>query len=308
MGRSVGYDITCSSSRLPFWGIDTNSGLSYFMSSICTVNGVEGISAELLVNNFPSRWQTLESDILSHKAALECGGIQYVVFSTDYKTYRCTPPPTSPTTPTNPTAPTSPTHVPSTGYNFSAQLLNTLYSMMNNLRAQLASIGNNPVDPNSFNQTTFSTGFATPMMELMRQISANLNMQVSSIGSQTGTMTPPTNPATIATTSAPFVDITLSNSAKNGVYSVGDTIYYYITMRNIDSVESYYSALPGDSCDGGSNSGEQKPWIARAIAPTSVFNAQVEACQSGNNYVITVVGRNQAIGKTSASSISVYIR
>lgn len=321
MGKSVGYDITCSASRASFWGTDTNTGLDYFMNSLCSIAGTQmtGISAELLVNSYPNSWQTLATEIKSTEASITCGGIQYVFFNTD-GTYRCLPrptrptAPTTPTVPTTPTAPTTPTYVTSTGYSYSTELLNTLYNMVNSMRTQLASIGATGVTTGTTAmQTTSPSGYTSSVINLISQMTSNLQSQLASIsttGGTTGTGTTGTQTGTQTGTVAasPYVDLTLANGAKNGVYSVGDTIYYYATMRNVDSIDSFYTATPGDTCVGGSNRGEQKPWIAKAIAETSVFNDQVQSCQTGNTYVITLIGRSNIKSQPSASTISVYIR
>jgi hypothetical protein len=63
MGKKLGYTISCAASMatLPF-GVDPNTGLSYFMNSLCTINGQEGYGAELLVTN-TNNWAVVAEEL-----------------------------------------------------------------------------------------------------------------------------------------------------------------------------------------------------------------------------------------------------
>ncbi|MFA5791967.1 MAG: hypothetical protein WC884_02930 [Candidatus Paceibacterota bacterium] len=120
-----------------------------------------------------------------------------------------------------------------------------------------------------------------------------------------------TTPGQTQTFFNPSVGLILDNGGKSGTFSVGDMINYQVKIQNVDSVSSYYTATPGDTCVGGSNSGEQKPWVFKTVSPLNLSNtlsAKVEQCQSGATYTITLVGTNKSLGKTVTSSVSVYIK
>lgn len=178
------------------------------------------------------------------------------------------------------------------------------------------SLQNQLYSVNSTNQTSFtsqqtsttgSTSFTSSMMNLLNQTTRDLQNQLYSTGS-TGSQTTTNQTQTSVPRPDPFVSLTLLSGVKSGIYSVGELIQYYITMRNVDSVRSFFTATPGDSCPNSSNSGEQVPWVVKAVGENIVFGDVVKQCQSGSNYVITVAGTNTTTGKTSASSISVLIR
>lgn len=107
---------------------------------------------------------------------------------------------------------------------------------------------------------------------------------------------------------APNVNLWIEGLQKFATFSVGDTIKYHFTMENIDSVSSNYTATPGDKCVGGSNQGQQKPWVINSVSPFGVETAVAQQCQSGSSYVISLIGKNNTTGKTAASTISVYIK
>lgn len=155
------------------------------------------------------------------------------------------------------------------------------------------------------------------MVNYIKQLISQYTSQLADIKTQLAQTTTTVNGNTTLTsgttsTSAvvgdPTVDITFSDGLKNKTVAVGDTLIYKINMSNIDSVDSFYNTVPSDTCVGGSTNGEQKPWIAKAIAPISVFSDTVKSCQAGATYVITVVGTNKSSNKISASSISVIVK
>lgn len=285
-GALRGYDIQCSTKAegWPAGYYDANTGLGgdgfLYYNTNCVVNGCEGISASILLNT-DTGWNVLENDLNQCKLGQvdETQGTQSPI----------------------------PTTI-STG-SFTTQIMKILTDLTKSLQNQLYSV-------NSTNQTSFtsqqtsttgSTSFTSSMMNLLNQTTRDLQNQLYSTGS-TGSQTTTNQTQTSVPRPDPFVSLTLLSGVKSGIYSVGELIQYYITMRNVDSVRSFFTATPGDSCPNSSNSGEQVPWVVKAVGENIVFGDVVKQCQSGSNYVITVAGTNTTTGKTSASSISVLIR
>ncbi|MFA6270153.1 MAG: hypothetical protein WC657_03015 [Candidatus Paceibacterota bacterium] len=164
-----------------------------------------------------------------------------------------------------------------------------------------------PLTQTSTSQNTYIQNLTNVVNNIIQQYKNILNSLNTSAQKSVEPKIPTFDPP-ISLGTNPVVELTLDNGQKNGTYSVGDNIIYKIKMENLDSINSFYNTIPGDTCDGGSKNGEQKPWIAKAIAPQSSFIEQVKPCQAGSNYVITVVGTNKTSGKIVASSILVYIR
>ncbi|OHB15263.1 MAG: hypothetical protein A2605_03030 [Candidatus Zambryskibacteria bacterium RIFOXYD1_FULL_39_35] len=317
MGRSLGYTISCSVETLGMAGyVNPINNLTYGLFTSCTINGRSGFDAYTLVND-PARdtsytnWDVMATELKSIAAAEACGGnISNVYFNTD-GTYRCITP-TTPTTPTTPVTPTTPTisTIPSTTINqsylsYATNLTATLTKIIANLKSQLNSIGGIQTTTSiPASQTT--TSYTSSITNALNNMTANLKSQLNSTGTGQNTTSGIVSVQTGATT--PSVELTLSNGLKSGTYSVGETVNYQVKMQNVDSVNSFYSAIPKDTCVGGSASGEQKPWIVKTVAPLSNFSDQVEQCQAGSTYIISVVGTNKTSGIINASSASVYIR
>lgn len=328
MGEQLGYTISCEASKTSLgFGLDGNTNLDYFMNSLCTINGQSGFSAELLVSS-PSNWTVLATELKSLEASKVCGIYKVVYWNPD-GSYKCinspaytdtcvgaenalkfnyvTKQPCTPvTTPTTPTVPTTPAVTPSSQTGISSNTssyIKNLYSVLNNmianLKNQLGMVQTGQAAP----QTTAS--YVSSVSQTLNGIISNLKGQLNSIDTEQTT----TGIITVQTgASAPLVELTLGNGLKSGTYSVGDTINYQVKMQNVDLVSSYYNTIPKDTCVGGSISGEQKPWVIKTVSSLSNFNAKVEQCQAGSTYVITVVGTNKTSGQIVASSVSVYIK
>lgn len=298
MAKQAGYGMRCEASRASFWGIDTNTGLQYYMNSLCSIAGtsMSGISAELLVNNYPNSWETMITEIKSEQASITCGGIQYVFFNTD-GSFRCLPKPSFPSVTPTPNVPTPP-------------VSNTTQSNQDS----------NLTENNLVSSIGQGVPYASSLLTLVRNLSQNLQNQLnlaraanSSLGTPTApvtkqSQTPTTSTTNQTDTNESLIKITLENGAKSGVFVVGDLIRYVITAENIDSANSFYVAIPGDKCAQGSNNGEVKPWILKFATDRSVFSDYVQECQKGNTYIITVTGKNSKTNKVVADSITVYIK
>ncbi|MCL5795710.1 MAG: hypothetical protein M1338_05150 [Patescibacteria group bacterium] len=293
--RNHGYtDVSCVSTR-ESWaaiGYDTNTGLQYYYNSLCTVNGKSGISAELLVNNTESALRDTDNYV---------NGKSSVVSSTN----------NTPTAPIAPTVPSGQIPVNQNYISYATSLISIINNMITNLKNQLNAIDGKSQTTTSANvsaQTT--TSYVSSVSRIINDMATNLKNQLNSInnGQTATTASSGQTQIGIVTSTTPSVELTLGSGLKSGTYSIGDTIIYQVKMQNVDSVNSFYSAIPKDTCAGGSISGEQKPWIVRAVAPISVFNDQVKSCQAGSTYVISVVGTNKTSGIINASSVSVYIR
>jgi|GEM_PF-2911336 len=336
MGEQLGYTISCEASITPIrLGVDPTTNLNYFMNSLCTVNGQSGFSAELLVSN-PSNWEVLATELKSIEASKVCGIYKVVYWNKD-GSYKCIASPSYTDTcvgaenynkfnyvtgkscnATTTTTPPSPTHTTPSTTGWATSALDLLSKLTINLKSQLDTIGKTGGTQTSTSAINLQStaSYVSSVSSIINNMSSNLKNQLNSIG--TGqkvnqTIIPFTTapiPASASTPilPSPVVNLTVGAGQKSGTYSVGETINYQITMQNVDSVNSYYTATPGDTCVGGSNNGEQKDWVVKTVAPSTTLSAVAAQCQAGNTYIISVVGTNKTSGKTVASSISVYIK
>ncbi len=322
MGREIGLQISCPVKKESIAGPDNNSHLNYYYNTYCTIEGIYGFDPDLLVND-PARntsytnWDVTLTTIKSSKAIEVCGGPDKTFFNPD-GTYRCitsTQTPTQTSTQTNIQTSTqnqttiNQTNISQNINSYSSFLLSSLSSLVNNLKNHLQ----NSSGSNAIASQTTQNAYNSSLISSLNQMVVNLKSQLNSIQtnqktSSTKTSSGITTPTIISIkTPDPYVELTLGNNQKSGIYSVGDTINYQIKMENVDSVSSNYVATPGDSCVGGSNNGESKPWVLNSVS-SKEFSARVEECQKGNNYIITTIGKSSITGKTTASSISVYIK
>jgi hypothetical protein len=102
-----------------------------------------------------------------------------------------------------------------------------------------------------------------------------------------------------------------ANDSKDLTVYVNNMITYdfQADTRGVQ-VDSWYTADQPDSCPGGiSKANEIKPWVMSGFAPTSLITAQVQPCQEGRIYTITVALRDAITGNIlGSSSITVRVK